>query len=87
MSQLARSPDRAIFCTAGQITVALADITADHCHVADPPEIAQNQTMPIRVASSLDIETWAKLRAQLWSAVTYEQHLDEIAEMLTKPPG
>ncbi len=69
------------------MTVALADITADYCHVADTPGIAQNQTMPIRIASSLDIETWAKLRAQLWSAVTYEQHLDEIAEMLTKPPG
>tara|TARA_R100000789_G_scaffold71795_1_gene67463 strand:- start:3657 stop:3902 length:246 start_codon:yes stop_codon:yes gene_type:complete len=55
VSQLARSPDRAFFCAAGQITVALADITAAHCQVADPPEIAQNQTMPIPIASFGDV--------------------------------
>jgi hypothetical protein len=37
------------------MTVTLADITADHSHVADPPRIAQNQIMPIRVASCSDV--------------------------------
>lgn len=43
--------------------------------------------MPIRIATSLDIEDWAKLRVQLWEDMTYDQHLNEAATMLAKPSG
>ena len=41
--------------------------------------------MPIRVATSSDIEKWAELRSLLWEDMTYAQHLDEAASMLAKP--
>lgn len=43
--------------------------------------------MPIRIATSSDIQGWAELRAQLWEDTVYDRHLDEIATMLTKPAG
>ncbi len=41
--------------------------------------------MPIRVATSSDIEAWTKLRAQLWESTSPEQHRDEASTMLAKP--
>lgn len=43
--------------------------------------------MPIRIATSSDMEGWAKLRAQLWDDTPYDQHLAEVAAMLAKPFG
>ncbi len=43
--------------------------------------------MPIRAATSLDLEAWAELRGQLWLDMTYDQHLEEAAAMLARPPG
>ena len=43
--------------------------------------------MPIRIATTSDLEAWAGLRAQLWADMTYEQHLDEAAAMLARPSG
>ncbi len=43
--------------------------------------------MPIRIATSSDMEGWAELRAQLWEDMAYAQHLEEIAAMLAKPSG
>ncbi len=43
--------------------------------------------MPIRIATTSDIEAWAELRAQLWTDMTYDQHLDEAATMLARPSG
>lgn len=41
--------------------------------------------MPIRIATTSDLEAWAELRAQLWQDMTYSQHLDEAATMLARP--
>ncbi|WP_322097207.1 aminoglycoside 6'-N-acetyltransferase [Pelagibius sp. Alg239-R121] len=43
--------------------------------------------MPIRIATSLDIEDWAELRIQLWKDMAYDQHLDEAVTMLARPSG
>ncbi|MDW3181352.1 aminoglycoside 6'-N-acetyltransferase [Roseobacter sp.] len=42
--------------------------------------------MPIRTASSSDIQVWADLRAQLWDDTSLGQHRDEAAAMLAKCP-
>ena len=55
--------------------------------VADLSETGKDRIMPIRIATSLDIEGWAELRAQLWQDMTYDQHRDEIATMLANPSG
>lgn len=43
--------------------------------------------MPVRIATSQDIEGWADLRAQLWEHMTHAAHVDEIRKMLARPPG
>ncbi|WP_282611409.1 aminoglycoside 6'-N-acetyltransferase [Pelagibius sp. Alg239-R121] len=43
--------------------------------------------MPIRIATTTDIEAWAELRVRLWADMTYEQHRDEAAAMLARPSG
>ncbi|WP_299283260.1 aminoglycoside 6'-N-acetyltransferase [uncultured Tateyamaria sp.] len=43
--------------------------------------------MPIRIATSSDIEAWVALRAQLWADTPLDAHRAEAAAMLAKSPG
>lgn len=55
--------------------------------IAELPESGQDRVMPIRIATTSDLEAWAELRAQLWADMTYDQHLEEAAAMLARPSG
>lgn len=55
--------------------------------IAGPSESGQDRIMPIRIATTSDLEAWAELRARLWPDMTYDQHLNEAAAMLARPPG
>lgn len=56
-------------------------------HVANVRETEQTRSVPIRIATSLDTEGWARLRARLWDGTAYDRHLEEIAMMLSRPSG
>lgn len=43
--------------------------------------------MQIRLATSRDIESWAKLRAELWPDSNCKQHHAEISAILAEPAG
>ena len=43
--------------------------------------------MPVRIATSFDIDDWVSLRTQLWDDTGRDAHLAEIDAILAGPPG
>ncbi len=54
--------------------------------IANALKIRHYRTMPIRIATHSDIQSWVELRAQLWDDTLLAQHRAEAVMMLAKSP-